>query len=344
MRVVFSSCKNPHFVTITEYIENALTQVCQPVFFDNRAFLIPGGIRDRVPLLERIDLLRMNKKLISIVDKLKPDVFLETGGHRIFPETIRAIKRRGAKTVLWTIDSPKSFDELLFVSASEYDFIFTGGSEGYKLLKGRDVKNLHFLPFACDSAIHRQVKLTDKEMPLYSADIAFVGTMNPSEYPYRVKVLESLSDFNLAVWGPGSELLPQASPLKPLVRGGETPPEVWAKIYSAAKIVLCVHYRGFHDKLPCYQASPRVYEALACGAFLVVDAQPDVVSLFKDRRELVVFKDIDDLRSIIKYYLQHTKERAKITQAGHEEVLAKHTYVHRVREMFNVINKRSGNG
>jgi spore maturation protein CgeB len=92
-------------------------------------------------------------------------------------------------------------------------------------------------------------------------------------------------------------------------------------------------------KIPCYQASPRVYEALACGAFLMVDAQRDVMALFKDREHLVVFRDIEELRRLLKYYLEMPEERKKIAENGRKAVLSSHTYRHRIERILTEATK-----
>ena len=335
MKIIFSSYKNPHFISITEYIEYALKKDHDVLFFDNREFIIPGKIRDKFTSLNKLDLLRINKKLFSLVERFKPDIFLEAGGHRILPQTIEKIKKIGIKTVLWTIDQPSNFDSII-EAAPCYDFVFTGGSEAYNILKNYNVKNLYWLPFACDPEFHKPVNLSNEKKSLYGSDIVFVGTIEPNLYHYRLKVLEAASDFNLAIWGPGGNLLPDDSPLKPLIRGGEIQPQLWTKIYSASEIVLCVHYKDRQSKSPCYQASPRVYEALACGAFLVVDAQEDVLRSFNDREDLVAFRDIEELKEILKYYLENPGERKEIALRGRDKVLDNHTYLHRIRAILDI--------
>ncbi|MFQ5901663.1 MAG: glycosyltransferase, partial [Thermodesulfobacteriota bacterium] len=109
------------------------------------------------------------------------------------------------------------------------------------------------------------------------------------------------------------------------------------KIYSQARIVLCLHYRDPDGKVPCLQAAPRVYEAMACGAFLMVDPQRDVKRLFRSGDGLVVFKDVKELRELICYYLDHPKERKAIANKGREMVLSKHTYRHRMQEMLSIV-------
>jgi len=337
MKVVLSTNRNPHFATIAEYIEDAFrSSGCRTLFFDNSEFLVPGRIREKVRHLHRADLKRINNKLISEIRSFQPSLFVEAGGHRILPETVRAIKAQGIQTALWTIDPPIDFEPVL-QAASEYDFVFTGGSEAYDILKEGGIQHLTWLPFACDPAVHKPHVLTDVEKSTYGADIAFVGSMHPGLYPFRVRFLEAIGDFNLAVWGPGSSTIPPDSPLKEHIRGEKTPPDTWIKVYSASKIVLCMHYRDPDNRIPCHQASPRVYEALACGAFLMVDAQRDVLASFNDREDLVIFRDRDELRELVRHYLTRPEERRMIAQAGRKKALEKHTYRQRIEAMLKVV-------
>lgn len=114
-------------------------------------------------------------------------------------------------------------------------------------------------------------------------------------------------------------------------------PKEWAKIFSASKIVFHSHYRDPSGKVPCYQASPRVYEALACGAFLVVDRQRDVLRFFTPGEDLAVFDDVKALRELVTYYLNHPKEASKIAKQGRKKVLAHHTYRHRVKQILDIV-------
>lgn len=339
MKVLFSSNKNPYFETFTEYIEKAFKENgCQVLFFENRDFFLPGKIRDRIPSLHQWDLRQINKRLLSVASSYQPELFLEAGGWNILPDTIDLLKGMRIKTALWTIDPPRIFDPIRRV-APHYDFVFTGGSEAYELLKDLRIRHLHWLPFACDPDFHKPVRFTMEEQERYGCDVCFVGSGWEALYPYRRKYLEALIDFNLGIWGPGWHTLPPKSPLRKFVRGGETRPAEWVKIFSAAKIVFHSHYRDPHGKIPCYQASPRVYEALACGALLIVDRQPDVLRLFANGEDLVIFDDIKDLKELVSYYLKHRKEARKIAKAGRKKVLAHHTYRHRIKEILDIVTR-----
>lgn len=338
MKILFSANRNPHFPTITEYVETALKKECDCSFFDDRSFMIPGRLRDAVPVLRNWDLSRINKRLIAKIKRVRPDFLLQTGGQRIFSATIDQIKEMGITTILWTIDPPADFQATIEFSL-HYDFVFTGGSEAYELLDNGRLRNLHWLPFACDINFHKPWEPTQKGRPEFRADIVFVGSF----YPNRMAVLEQIADFDLGVWGPGWEKVPAGSPLKRRVRraGGVTPAE-WRQIYSSAKMAVVIHYQD--GRTPCYQASPKVYEILACRCFLLADNQPDVRALFKDGAHLAVFKDIADLREKINYYLENHQERKRISAQGYAEVVEKHTYARRVKEMLSIVRARGEDG
>jgi len=125
-------------------------------------------------------------------------------------------------------------------------------------------------------------------------------------------------------------------PLHKHIMGGNLKPDEWIKIYSAAKIALAIHYQD--GVIICYQASPKVYEILACATFLITDAQKDVLSLFRDKDELVVFNDVVELRRILKYYLDHPQEREIIAQKGREKTIKEHTYIKRIKRIIEVVS------
>jgi spore maturation protein CgeB len=349
MKILFCGYHNPHFITITEYIERAIEKLGHTLIaFDDREFIFPGRLRDEFNFLQKFDSNRLNKRLLETVHESMPDLLFVTGGHRVLPDTVKECKKQGIKTALWTIDAPGDFSPIIKASPY-YDYVFCGGTEAITLLEKANIKNARWLPFACDSQIHRTVEITPEEKNKYGADIAFVGSF----YPNREKVLEQLVetkpksrsggiDFDLGIWGPGWEKLPKKSPLKNCIRGNQLKPDEWIKIFCSAKIVIVIHYKDLEGKILCYQASPKVYEALACKTFVITDAQKDVLSIFKPGKHLVSFKTIKELKELIKYYLQAPEEREKIARQGYEEVITKHTYAHRINEMLKIIGTNKG--
>lgn len=335
MKILFCGYHNPHFLTITEYMEKAIVSLGHELcVYDDSQFLLPGRLRGSVNILHCFDLERLNRRLVSAAHKFGPDVCIMSGGERILPDTIEAIKRYGATVILWTTDAPRDFKSIS-ETAPHYDFVFSSGTEAVELLQKRGIKNLSLLPYACDPNHHHAVKLTDDEYKEYGNDITFVGSF----YRNRGEILTAIADLDIGIWGPGWDALPEGSPLKKRVRrsaGIRT--EEWAKIFSASKIAVVSHYQD--NKTPCYQASPKVFEALACKCFVLVDDQRDVSALFVPGKHLDVFKDAHGLREKLAYYLANPTERARISENGYKEAIEKHTYRLRIKKMLAILASR----
>jgi spore maturation protein CgeB len=330
MKILFSGHHNPHFFTITEYMERAIRLLGHELLiFEDRQHTIPGRIRERWPLLHRLDLKIINTKMLTLAKAAKPDLAIVTGGTRISSNTIDKLISCGIECILWTTDPLLSVQPLLS-TAPFYNHIFCLGTEAVELLERFGVKGAQWLPMACDPEYHHPVTCTADDEKTYGSDIVFVG----SYYPNRAALFEKLVDFDLAIWGPGWDALDRNSPLRRCIRGAHTVPADWLKIYSAGKIILSTHYHDPREKFPVYQASPRVFEILACGAFQLCDDQRDVFALFQDGHDLVKFTDRNDLVAKVQYYLAHPEKRKRIAAQGRETVLSRHTYQDRIKELL----------
>ncbi len=339
MKILYVGYHNPHFISLTEYIERAIVSLGHNLeIFDYRRFLIPGRIRQKIPFLETWDIARINSCLVNKVKKFRPDLLLVSGGWTIYPETISKIRRLGnIITVNWIADYPLKFETYLKVFPS-YDYFFTSGTDALERCEEARYKG-RWLPFACDPEIHKPLPLTEEESKKYGSEISFVGSL----YSERVEVLEKLSEFNLGIWGIGWEHLPADSPLRKFVRGGIVEPKEWVKIFNASKIVLniigvqCDVPYPIVDQKHSYMTNTKVFEILGCGAFQLVKKKKDVLRLFVPGEHLVCYENIDDLKRLIPYYLKNSNERERIAQKGREVVLEKHTYKQRIEELLSIV-------
>lgn len=85
----------------------------------------------------------------------------------------------------------------------------------------------------------------------------------------------------------------------------------------------------------------RPFEILGCKRFLLTNALPRQGQniLFKNKKHLVEFNNEGEFVDLALYYLKHEKEREKIARQGYEHVMRHHTYLHRVRDIMNLIQK-----
>ena len=57
--------------------------------------------------------------------------------------------------------------------------------------------------------------------------------------------------------------------------------------------------------------------------FVLCDSQKDAQAIFINNKHLVFYKNIKDLKKLIKQYLEHDKDRQLIAGNGKKEVLEK---------------------
>jgi spore maturation protein CgeB len=333
VQILISGYHNPHYVTVTEYIEKAVRSIGHDVTtFNDRNHIFPGRLRKKVSFLQKLSVAAINRELVKLAAQTRPDIVLITGGHRITQKALRSLSGLKARVVLWTTDAPRASD-MMFTTAPLYHHLFCQGTEYMDVFRQMGLASAEWLPMACDPEVHRRVEVPGEEKLRFGSDVVFVG----SYYPQRAELLQAVFRHHPALWGPGWDVLPPTSPLRTCIRDAHTRPDIWTKIYSASKIVLSIHYRDPERRFPVHQVSPRVFEAMACGAFVLTDRQKDALVLFRDGYHLATFSDEADLDRKIAYYLEHADERERIAAAGRQEVLENHTYENRLRRLLDRI-------
>ena len=83
-------------------------------------------------------------------------------------------------------------------------------------------------------------------------------------------------------------------------------------------------------------------EFTSCGSFVLSDRPADMKELgFKDGEHIVIYKDLNDLKKKIRYYLKHEKERELIAKNGmnftrkyHNNILRVHQFTDSVKDIL----------
>jgi spore maturation protein CgeB len=100
-------------------------------------------------------------------------------------------------------------------------------------------------------------------------------------------------------------------------------------IYNGSKIILSVSC--YNDVKKYF--SNRLPIALATGTMVISKYFPGIEEYFENHKHLVWFKEQDECFDLIDYYLKHDEEREQIGKNGAQEVLLRHTYFERVKEL-----------
>lgn len=104
-------------------------------------------------------------------------------------------------------------------------------------------------------------------------------------------------------------------------------------LYNSSKINLCC------TQFPkaCHE---RVYQASACGAFILHEEKGDVPDLFEPEKEIILYKNLDELPYLIEYYLKNEEKRKKIAENARKRFLSEHTPLHRAETLMKIMDER----
>jgi len=284
------------------------------------------------PLLSRIKSLPLISRFLSGPDwvqktvlfqvkKEKPDIVYIQNLSVLSPNTLKEIKE-SCKLLVGQIASPlppKNFLE-------EFDLIITSFPHYVDIFKRMGIKS-EYQKLAFE---RRLLKRIGERERIY--DVVFIGSFTPY-HQKGTRILEEVAKHTpIHVWGQGIEFLSPLSPIRENYHG-----EAWGldmyKILAQSKIVLNRHI----DVAGNYANNMRLYEATGMGAMLITDDKENLDSLFKVGKEVVAYRNGEDLIEKVNNYLKHDRERKKIAVEGQKRTLKEHTYLNRMKELEKII-------
>ena len=124
--------------------------------------------------------------------------------------------------------------------------------------------------------------------------------------------------------------------LPPEMLGGPLSDLELIQMFSRSKINL-----GFSTCGNTHESSHRIlqvrlrdFEVPMSGGFYMVEYMEELEEFYEIGKEIVCYRDPDDLVDKIRYYLSHDAEREQIRQAGHSRCLLDHTWQKRFTSAF----------
>ena len=264
----------------------------------------------------------MKKIFFEQLNFYKPDVVYIFDLSIFSAKDIKKIKRV-AKLVVGQIAYPIPINKKpLF----EYNLIISSFPHYVKMFKRWGIES-KYLKLAVDSEIPKKIR---KKGRIY--DVAFVGGLIPYHKKGNLALAKLASEIKVDIWGYGEKTLPLGSPIRKNFHG-----QAWGRkmyeIFAQSKIVINRHIDISKD----FANNLRMFEATAMGALLITDYKKNMDEFFEVGREVVTYKNPDDLVQKVKYYLVHPKETEKIAEAGQKRTLKDHTYKVRMKELDEIL-------
>jgi len=267
-------------------------------------------------------------KLSKLIRKHQPDIILidHKKGLKIWSDIKKSIKLDSCISVYWMCDGRKveGVKSPYFTKVKEpimapsdlkglVDFIFI--SDAYRIDEyrvGFETDNVYWMPQACTPKFMHKIATTE----IY--DMTFAGSIAETlVHEGRENIIKSVSSVCKVNVIDNKKI--------------DTP-----KIYSQSKLVLGMSNFNYY-----LTTSNRFFVGMGCGACMMFPYFPGIDLLVENKRHLVWWHDIDELKANIKYYLRNNDERKEIQKNA--EILAheKHTYVNRIQNMLDIIDNKT---
>lgn len=282
----------------------------------------------RPPLWERLAGGDLRARLVKAAKAAEATAVLVIGGPELGPDHVNGLRQAtGVPWANWFPDDLRTVEQVV-KAAPAYDTVFVTGSDMAARLEARLGRPVDVVPFGADPSVYRPIRSRDK----YRANVVFAGTATAR----REALLTGLVEFGLALWGPGW----RRTSLRDYCRGEVPNTDGYVRAYGGASVAVNIHHTASGSSEPEAGLNQRVFEVAAIGVPQVVDFRTDLSRHFVAGRDLMVFGDAEGLRSTVAAALQNLPAAELTGVAARKEVLAHHTYMHRMKQVLEGMGRK----
>jgi len=219
-----------------------------------------------------------------------------------------------------------------FWMASKADYVFFAQKravdeyETWSDHPKKEGQKVFWLPHAVEPSCYRPGVWTGEKwidaVPKKEFDVCFVGHLNNEENYNGLARIDFLDvmfkEFPNFYYGSRSPLDPTANLFEDV-----------ANKFNRSKIVLNISIKD--------DINMRVFETLATKSFMLTNELPTFEDIgLIPGKHFATYNSYEEAITKAKYYLNHEEEAQAIAQAGYEEVINNHTYLHRVQAILDV--------
>jgi len=277
-----------------------------------------------------------NELVLDTADWFKPDLLLAFKGNYLKASTIKTLRQSGIPTYNYYPDpSPFGYHSTFPDAMFQYDCVFYTKLYWEKELFLEKFRARAFVPHGYDPEIHTLHTLHPDDVADYGHDVTVVGTYSAHKEKLLDSLLALMPSIDLAVWGSGWTESCHSARVIPTIQGHAVTGTTYAKVLNAACINLAIVegiiYRGVRQY---DETTTRTFEIPACGGFMLHERSRELLSLFREDKEVVCFDSLDELANKIAYYLAHPGERRSIARAGYERCVPAYSFDTRMAKIL----------
>ncbi|MGB8452826.1 MAG: glycosyltransferase [Anaerocolumna sp.] len=247
------------------------------------------------------------EKVKNDVVRFKPDaVVLNSGGLVLEDSGFKVLSEMGIVNVGIELSDPDVYPYNGAFYANKFDLFYTNSQYSMVNQYDKEKVNIHLLPFAASADHHFYMPDIEKKY-----DLVVVGHARED----RLDVMRKLSKrFKVGIYGRGWE-----SGL------GEVNGAEHTKAINGGLM-----YLSFAKTAAGYNnVKVGLFEAMACNQVVITRYMEELNDFFEIGKEIICYKEEDELPGIIEYYLGHEEEREAIRKNAYARFLREHTYLSR---------------
>jgi len=269
----------------------------------------------------------VERSLIKTAKAFCPDLVMVLLGNYTPPSTIQKVRNAAqAPVVCWCQDHMGSMGRQ-YIIGSHFDYLFAKDQVMVdRFRRYTTMREVHYLAEACNPLVHTPASLNEDDMRRFNCEVTTAGSL----YYFRAEILAALSTFDLKIWGAVPKY--HVDTLRQFCTGEPVFMRDKAACFNAAKIVINTLF-----PLEMKGLNARAFEIAGCGGFQLISESDVLAQHFIPGKEIETYGNIDELQHKVRYYLAHDSERRAISDAGRRRAHAEHTYIHRLKEMFDII-------
>jgi hypothetical protein len=210
----------------------------------------------------------------------------------------------------------------------EYDLILSSLPNQVEYFRRQGVPS-EYLRLGFEPKVLKRLEERDKRFG--AVFVGGVGTIHEQ----GTLMLETLCrQCDIRVWGYGQERLSEDSPVRKNYMGNAWGVEMYQTLRDA-RIAFNRHIGAAAN----FANNMRLYEATGVGTMLLTDYKDNLSDLFEPGREVIAYHNVEECIELIRYYLEHDKEREEIARAGQQRTLQDHTFYQRMQEMAAIVSQ-----
>jgi O-antigen biosynthesis protein len=237
----------------------------------------------------------------------------------------RHTPRASQRNVLWVISHPA---EVSGAECDGYDLVCVASRRFAETLRAQTSTPIIVLEQATDPELFHP-----EFAPELAREVVFVGNSRGLRRRILVDLLPT--DRDLAVYGGGWDGVIDARH----VADSHVPNDLLRRVYSSAAVVLADHWDDMREH---GFVANRIYDAVACGALVISDPVEGVEERFAGA--VCTYETREQLAQLVERFLADPVERRARAAKGRAQVLAEHTFGHRVDTLLAALddNRRGG--